>query len=498
MKKEITETSNTVDISKSVANKYIYPVTHTYRTIVSELIEFSKNKDLRKEYIKIYDQIKKWSLSSNLDNNDMLSNSEVIKELLNIKWFSLTELNLLKQYIFTQNFIEWRHFLTSLRDFINSAFSYLDMISYKYIKDKELLEFYWWNKELDMTRIYLDDILEWYSDNDTSYINEIKAVSDTSWQIHCDYTNSDNWWWVMSYKISLPWWEELIVSIKTKETLYEYDKAILKDQVNRLKLLFESTLLNDTSNLLLSNIKARYKDDLTGLYNKEYLHTITKTKKFSVINIDIDNFKSLNDTYGHQAWDEVLITVSNLLKRVTKSNDRVCRVGWDEFVVLISTNNKNELDTVIWRINQEWSESLTFNFIDKNIECNNNCKKCTNYNIPCNNRVNIGLSIWWVVMDKRKSITEMMFEADKDMYDKKTDGWKMYRVLNQINTINDYSILQEIYTELFWRMLEKWWEDKLLWSDFKNIFKERIELISDIEVLNQLNEVLTNRIKSIT
>ena len=72
-----------------------------------------------------------------------------------------------------------------------------------------------------------------------------------------------------------------------------------------------------------SNAELAYTDDLTGLYNRRYLKYIlpqelTKAKdqktSLSLFMIDFDNFKSINDTYGHLNGDKVLIDISNILK----------------------------------------------------------------------------------------------------------------------------------------------------------------------------------------
>ncbi|MCH6556538.1 MAG: GGDEF domain-containing protein, partial [Chloroflexi bacterium] len=59
-------------------------------------------------------------------------------------------------------------------------------------------------------------------------------------------------------------------------------------------------------------------------------------KPLSVLLLDIDHFKSVNDTYGHQAGDHVLVTVAQMLKGESRDNDLVGRVGGEEFLAVLS------------------------------------------------------------------------------------------------------------------------------------------------------------------
>ena len=96
-------------------------------------------------------------------------------------------------------------------------------------------------------------------------------------------------------------------------------------------------------------------DALTGLRNRRYLHEFleveiprllrswhpndvargTSTKNLAFIMLDLDRFKSVNDTYGHAAGDEVLKQVAQVLKEITRKPDLIARWGGEEFVVLV-------------------------------------------------------------------------------------------------------------------------------------------------------------------
>lgn len=85
-------------------------------------------------------------------------------------------------------------------------------------------------------------------------------------------------------------------------------------------------------------------DGLTGLYNRRYLDVhlqkllaknVEENKRLAVIILDIDHFKSVNDTYGHDVGDEILKVFAERLKDSLRSFDLVARMGGEEFVVVL-------------------------------------------------------------------------------------------------------------------------------------------------------------------
>lgn len=112
---------------------------------------------------------------------------------------------------------------------------------------------------------------------------------------------------------------------------------------------FELMNLHQRENLISLSIK----DSLTGLYNRRYLEdaaekelkrTGRSKKKFSLIMLDIDNFKNINDTHGHSVGDEVLVNASATIKKSIRDQDVACRYGGEEFVVLLpETGDKGAL-----------------------------------------------------------------------------------------------------------------------------------------------------------
>jgi diguanylate cyclase (GGDEF)-like protein len=87
------------------------------------------------------------------------------------------------------------------------------------------------------------------------------------------------------------------------------------------------------------------RDSLTGLPNRSFLYerlnqAIADARRFrrsfTVLYLDIDNFKTINDTFGHPAGDTALQKVGAILRAMTRQGDTVARMGGDEFVILLS------------------------------------------------------------------------------------------------------------------------------------------------------------------
>jgi diguanylate cyclase (GGDEF)-like protein/PAS domain S-box-containing protein len=85
--------------------------------------------------------------------------------------------------------------------------------------------------------------------------------------------------------------------------------------------------------------EASLRDPLTGCYNRRFLGEVQKRlgsfETWGTIVVDVDNFKELNDDFGHQAGDEVLIKVSRFLQMNARAEDAVVRMGGDEFLLLL-------------------------------------------------------------------------------------------------------------------------------------------------------------------
>lgn len=99
-------------------------------------------------------------------------------------------------------------------------------------------------------------------------------------------------------------------------------------------------------------------DYLTGISNRKKLESYLKEKvryssekkSFSAIMVDIDNFKSINDTFGHDMGDSALQSAVSLLNGCIRNSDFLARYGGDEFFMILSIDDHGKLEEVVERI----------------------------------------------------------------------------------------------------------------------------------------------------
>lgn len=158
----------------------------------------------------------------------------------------------------------------------------------------------------------------------------------------------------------------------------------LKDAV--MKLVGERNYLTGTIKI----------DPLTGVYNRRILQTI---KRYSVLALcDIDDFKGVNDQYGHDAGDSVLKLFSKVLLKNCRKDDIVCRFGGDEFLIVFDNCPIETIEKRMKKIRDELALQV----------------KDTNINVS----FSAGLAEYRV----GKSFDETLKEADYALYDSKNGG----------------------------------------------------------------------------
>ena len=151
-------------------------------------------------------------------------------------------------------------------------------------------------------------------------------------------------------------------------------------------------------------------DQLTGTLNRrglddamqrEVARAERRKSPLCVAVLDLDNFKKLNDTYGHQAGDDALVHLSQVVKQTLRPTDIVARYGGEEFIVLFSDTNLKQAVEVMRRLQRQ----LTKQFFLHNHE-----------------RLLITFSAGVALLKAGESQESVFARADKAMYQAKLQG----------------------------------------------------------------------------
>ena len=207
--------------------------------------------------------------------------------------------------------------------------------------------------------------------------------------------------------------------------------VVRKDELGRLAQMFNhmtEKLRQSQAEILTANEELRIKnqlleelcvtDSLTGLYNRSKLNQIISDeisrshrnkRPFTILMIDIDYFKELNDSLGHIAGDEILATVSRTLTQSIRSIDFAARYGGDEFIIVLTETTAKEATITAERIRDQVSEI-----------------SCSVVNKPINVTLSIGIAQSEL---KDTSPTDLITRADNALYEAKKAGRNQARVV---------------------------------------------------------------------
>ncbi|ACM93255.1 sensory box/ggdef family protein [Nautilia profundicola AmH] len=157
-------------------------------------------------------------------------------------------------------------------------------------------------------------------------------------------------------------------------------------------------------------------DSLTRLKNRKFLNEylvklISENQKFAVVFIDIDNFKDINDFFGHSVGDEIIIEISSILSKHVKNHEIVARIGGDEFVLVFQEYNNEEdlkerLDLLLNSLHRTW----------------------TIHNQNIGTTVSIGVAEF---PKTAKSVEELLKFADIALYEAKKMGKNKYVIFDE-------------------------------------------------------------------
>ena len=148
------------------------------------------------------------------------------------------------------------------------------------------------------------------------------------------------------------------------------------------------------------------RDELTGSHNRrsffKWLHERQKEyieggDDFAVVMMDMDDFKEINDNYGHEAGDRVLIRFANRIKNCRQKGEHLFRLGGDEFVMIIEHLNKEKLPEIQERLRKVVEEPMDIDGIEMSV------------------RISMGYATYSDSLD----IDLLMRQADMSMYEDK-------------------------------------------------------------------------------
>jgi|GEM_PF-4870540 len=165
--------------------------------------------------------------------------------------------------------------------------------------------------------------------------------------------------------------------------------------------------------------KLALEDNLTGLGNRHrfeldksgHFNRAKRGISISIISLDLDNFKSINDNLGHAAGDQVLLQLGKTLSNHIRKSDSAYRFGGDEFVVVLYSIEMDELN--------RWFQNIVFTFQDK-------CPHLSN--LP---QYNCGISGGAsIIKQQDKSISESLERSDNALYQSKKQGKGILTLIN--------------------------------------------------------------------
>ena len=147
-------------------------------------------------------------------------------------------------------------------------------------------------------------------------------------------------------------------------------------------------------------------DKLTGLYNRNYMVQLFLTKKeeseksimhLAILMCDIDHFKQINDTFGHDIGDKVLKNIASILKEKTRDSDVIIRYGGEEFVLFTTFKEKRDVLLFAERLRLSVEQSV---IIEKNVT------------------ISIGVSLY----ESKNDLSKTLLQVDTALYKAKEQG----------------------------------------------------------------------------
>ena len=162
-----------------------------------------------------------------------------------------------------------------------------------------------------------------------------------------------------------------------------------------------------------------YHDQLTGLYNRRYMEDSIKrldeerNLPLCIMMIDVNGLKMANDAFGHKMGDRLLVTAAEILKSVTRADDILCRVGGDEFMLILPETDSEAATKIKKRISERSRESLLDSVV-------------------------VSLAVGFEIkISAFQDINDILRQSDSNMYKDKFKNGRAMRLQTVNNIIND-------------------------------------------------------------
>lgn len=210
---------------------------------------------------------------------------------------------------------------------------------------------------------YLNDAIEVISDIDADDISSIELAKESFHSRYRDLLNQS----LDSYQYTNTKFDQLNqLQIKTLDDCSTecIDMPTLTEKFNEIQSHMTDEI--QKANQIISDLTTKVKileetsnlDALTKVFNRRalnrYLNDICINKNIDynihALMIDIDNFKKINDKYGHITGDKILIFISNILRKTLRDGDKIFRYGGEEFVIVLNRNSDEECQLIAERI----------------------------------------------------------------------------------------------------------------------------------------------------
>ena len=220
-----------------------------------------------------------------------------------------------------------------------------------------------------------------------------------------------------TYEAEITSYENQLLAQKLAISELELAQESAKNRITTLSILlvlaFLSFLLVVIYQLTQSKKSFKSKsetDFLTGIANRGFMmeegermlrRTVVKSKPFSVILFDLDDFKTINDTYGHDVGDTVLKTVSKITQQLLRENDLFGRVGGEEFLILLPSTDKLSAIEIANRLRTEVAKT-----------------DIVVASASLKSSISLGVSSYHT----QQTLSQLISKADKALYEAKRSG----------------------------------------------------------------------------